>query len=687
MQTGGPRMDKNRPLLIACVFLIVFSVFAICLVNENHFTPIKMQLVGDTIQEVEYEETVHYKVNVINARNSGSVVKLEIENVPKYWNASLDKKVFSLAGNSNTFVILSVSAPSLNAAGSEDLDTTAYIGVRGGNNSIGTITLLGGSATVTRDGSTFSLGTDDEIFSGDVVTTVGSPVIHLSEEKLKLAHGQIKGDIYILLNDATVGFLLKNKKVYLSLVSGTISIYKEGEDEETRSTASPISVNLTENDDVSLEFPELQYQSVVEIDLTSNVNTVFFSLGSNEQRANEELKVEVFKGEVEIINDVESMYLEEFAEVRVEKAKPFPESEYLKRRIVKIESNESVEASLSTNNINVLLIKTTRYFPFKAKKIYVIDSNLPDLTVELIGRKYGNFTVSHTAIEENFAKSWFISSLASLDTKDTYIFSPNRMVIKNVEKGRTLDLFITTKNLTSGEVKEFMLKGIKPSGRDISVIVNDWESLDSRTEKPVTISIGGYSVDVSSGTIWDEIEKQFTRLTTPTKVSLNLLKWIAIFLLPILALGAGYRVVIYGKSEEILFDSISIQPKKPRFGESANITAVIRNKGRPIKSKKQTITVKFYDENWLIEEISIDLSKEPFEKGKARKVTAEWLPFFPGKHTLFLTVDRNEKVTDRKTKIVYFAEEESIELGDRQQPIELEFEEISMEFEGVMVYS
>jgi len=232
-----------------------------------------------------------------------------------------------------------------------------------------------------------------------------------------------------------------------------------------------------------------------------------------------------------------------------------------------------------------------------------------------------------------------------------------------------LKLEITIENLSSGDVKEFEIENLETSTGEISFTVNDWENIDNEEKKTVTITKDDEQIDVSDGTSGEEIDKIID--DRQNGGGTNRWIWVLISILSMIILGFGYQLTGIMENGKVLVDSVNVRPDFPIYGEPAFITVIIKNKGKTIENEKYTIIVSFTDENWLVGEMPIGLSDDSFKKGKTREVVMEWKPFFAGKHSLQVNVKVNQKITDKKSKIVHFSEEKPIEISSINEPKEM----------------
>ena len=475
------------------------------------------------------------------------------------------------------FLFASVSTL-LNATGMEDVETGETIQDNGGNNTIGTITILEGNYTVSRYHRTSSRDSEDEILSGHIVTTVGRSIVHLRKVELKFFYTQFTGDIFVLLEDAKVSFTEMNEKIYLAFIRGIVTVYAENGGGNEKNVPSPVTINLAENDLLNWEFPGLDYYAVVELDLTtlevSDEATYFFSvsfieeyliteepedsdndlffLEALESKVKTGLLVEVYDGEVEVKNERDSVIVQKYEKVIAEDFNTITHPTHVERLVVALKSNDpgrtnTVEGLFSANEINVNRIITTHNIPLIGKEVFIVDSALPGLTIEMNARKYGNYIVSFTSTEENLVKSFELSTSVSLTTTDTFVITANKLLLKNMELGKTFDLIISVEDITTGEIKEFRIEDVATSAGEMSFEIIDWEKLDDEEKKSVIVSRGEKGIKISAMTTGEEIEKEFRKAGEKEETNLWLL--ILIFSMFILALGVGLQRTIYSQNK------------------------------------------------------------------------------------------------------------------------------------------
>ena len=76
-----------------------------------------------------------------------------------------------------------------------------------------------------------------------------------------------------------------------------------------------------------------------------------------------------------------------------------------------------------------------------------------------------------------------------------------------MEKDKTYNLTIGYEDVRTGKKSEFELVKVRSSEKEQSIVVDDWENLDEKEEKPVKFKEGDKEVPISTGTSGEEIEE------------------------------------------------------------------------------------------------------------------------------------------------------------------------------------
>jgi len=129
--------------------------------------------------------------------------------------------------------------------------------------------------------------------------------------------------------------------------------------------------------------------------------------------------------------------------------------------------------------------------------------------------------------------------------------------------------------------------------------------------------------------------------------------WIVIVVVigGVLAVGGYWFFLLAKKGGELTVEEVIVDPEEPEMGETAEITAFIKNEGKDLDSE-HNVVVSFYEDYEPIGEQTIDLSEGEFESGDTREVTMEWEPSSPGPHTINVAVDVDNEESDVGSKDV-----------------------------------
>jgi len=488
---------KATFITLTTMVLLLFAGYSVFLFSNVTTNTIELTVVGEDMKIIEPGETARYPIKIENKGSVDAEVKLKPFNTPEGWTAELSSDEEWIDARDAKMVFLSVTAPS---SPTRSMARVAEIGVRAGNVTIGTITILKGSATLTRDGDTTALGSGDDILSGDIVSTSGESVIAIDPNKLINASTTYTDNIYVLLSDATVGFLRWQDTAYMVVISGEVSIWVPGGGGIGRAPPQSPVINLSEMGLIDTEFPDLEYNVVMEFG--SFDESSFFHLDVNEDNTT----VEVFEGEVTVGTEESTRALTKFEQTTAVRTVEVPEPQAVRRSIISLESDDSVKGVVESQGRNVLDLPDVHYMPMENVEFYVTPV-LPELTVDLDGMKEGEYTVDITQITNFTGKTFGVRTTATENTTDDLIFEEETLKFKEMEKDKTYNLTIRYEDATTGEESEFEVVEVKTSEKEQSVAVDDWEKLDETEEKPVTFAEGDKKVKVKEGATGEEIEE------------------------------------------------------------------------------------------------------------------------------------------------------------------------------------
>jgi len=651
-------LRNNKTLCLVTVTLLLTTIFALYYLQDEVPADLRMTVFGGKIKEVDYDESVSYTINVRNVGEESKHVHLQVGSVPEHWDAALDKEDLTLPGRSSDVVILTVTAPPKGLARSRSLAQVAEVGVRAGNVTIGTITILKGTATLTRDGKDSSLKSGDEILSGDIISTTGESVIAIDPKKLINNSKTYTGNIYVLLSDATVGFLRYQDTAYMTFISGEVTIWVPGGGGGGRAPSAIPVINLSENELVDTELPDHEYNAIMEFG--SLEEHAFFHVNITE----EETTVEVFDGKLVIGNDVANQSLNKFEQTTTTRSTPIPAAWPVERTIISLETNDSVERVVESQGTNVLELDNVYYAPMGDREYYITPL-LPEITIDLLGKSEGEYTVTITQITRYTKKTFGVRSTVSLNTTDDLIYEDETLKFVDMERDKTYDIIIVYENATSGEELEFKVNDVKTSGDEQSIAVDDWKKLDEAEEKPVTFTEGKTEVRVGEGTTGEEIEELIEKEEKKDEE----FPWLAIGIVAILviflagaAIYLGNLPILMGKKKGFIILSCEVIPESPTVGETAELTAILRNDGTAIAANEHEVLVTFFDEFDSIDEL--DLSDTDFATSEEIKLpVVTWKPEKSGERsiTAVLEIDGTEVEEHSFTVVV---DDEKEELTD-----------------------
>jgi len=646
--------QKTKAMTLTTMIMLLVVVISLFPLSNVTNQVVGMKVIGESVKLVEAGESAKYPIEVENKGPVDARVELATFGVPAGWEAHLSDESMTLLPGETGLVFLSVSAPSTPA---EEEAQVAGIGVRANDNvTIGTITILRGSATLTRGGVESALKTGDEIRSGDLIENTGESIIALDPNKLVNATDRYEGIIYVLLSDATVGFFRVGDTAYMTFVSGEVTIWVPGGGGGRSRDPPPNPViNLTQLEILNLEFPDLEYQGFMEFgDLDTHS---FFHLNVEEENTT----VEVFEGGVDVGTNATTRTLDEFEQTTMVRTEPVPEPTPVQRAIITLESEGSVEASVESQGVNVLDLPDVHYMPTDELQLFVTPV-LPEITVDLEGKKDGEYTVDITQITDFTQKKFEVKSTATEDTTDDLIFEDETLKFEDMEEDKTYNLTISYEDSKTGEESQFEVVEVKTSDEDQSIAVDDWEKLDEDEEKPVTFKEGDTEVKVSEGTTGEELEKQIEEERKEEEFP-----WLVVgvvTLLVILLVGAaaylGYIPILVAKKKGLIVLRCELSPESPVLGEETEMVAILRNDGDTVKADEHTILVTFFDEFDPIDEL--DVSDTEFASGEELTLPAvTWTPEKTGERpiTVVIEIDGTE-VEEHSFTVVVKGEKEEL---------------------------
>ncbi len=619
---------RTKVISVSILLLVlVSSLFFLSNVGDEKF---QLAHLGDSVQMIKAGETASYPIEVENSGPVEATAKLETIQVPQGWEASLSDSTLTLHAGELGLVFLSVTAPS---SYSEEQVRTANVRVRAtGNVTIGTITILDGSATLLRGGESSSLNNGDEIQSGDIVENEGESLIVLDPQKLINDSESYEGDIYILMSNAKIGFLRQDDTAYLTVMKGdvTISVPSGGGGGGRNAPGHP-QIDLSASPLIDSQFPGQEYDAVIE--LGSFDQSSFFHLGLEEN----ETTVELFEGSLDVRNDENTRTMEEFQEASA-KRRGVIATKPVERTIITLESNGSVATnSITSGGEDVLAMPAVYHLPTAERQIFVTPK-LPEITLDLQGNKDGEYAIEISQLENQTKKSFFIRTTASKDTTDNLIIEDRSLKLEEMEKDKTYDVVIVYTNTTSGEISEFEVKDVKTSDKDQELAVDDWEKLAKTEEETITFVQGDQRTTISNGTTGEQIVEQLDKEDE--------FPW-GWLIAGILSLG----LLIFGIGIHLGYLPIQVPPKKglvvvkcetkpviSRQGEEAELVVALRNEGESLKGGEHSILLSIFDDFDPIDEV--DVSGTDFEAECELELPGvKWTPEAAGERNIIIVIE------------------------------------------------
>jgi len=647
MRKFRKRVDQKTKFLTLMMVLVLLVLTGSLFFLSNVTNPvIELNIIGENVKFVQSGETARYPIEVENKGPVEAQVRLETLDVPGGWEAMLSHEKITLRSGEVGLVFLSVVPPSTD---SNELARVAEIGVRApGNITIGTITILRGTAMLTRDGETSALGFGDDILSGDIVSTTGESVIAIDPSTLINNSQTYTGIIYVLLSDATVGFLRWHDTAYMTFISGEVTIWIPGGGGGGRGRAPPAApvINLSEMPLIDTEFPDHEYNVVMEFGSLEEHSFFFLNV------TGDATTVEVFGGEVAVGSRTSTRSLKKFEQTTAVRTVEVPEPLAVRRTIITQKSNGSVKGVVESQGTNVLDLPDVHYMPTEEMDFYVTPL-LPEITIDLDGLKDGEYTVNVTQIEDFTGKTFGVETTATENTTDDLVFEDEALKFRNMEEGKTYDLTVGYENTKTGEESQFEIVEVKSSEEEQSIAVDDWEKLDE-DDGELRFKQGDKEVKVKDGATGEDIENSLEGEEKEEKFP-----WFAVgvvALLVLIVIGAtaylGYLPMVFvRKTRKLIVLSCNVSPTSPTVGEKTEIMTVLRNEEIVLKANEHKIVVAFFDEFTLIGEL--DVSDKDFESEKDIELpVCEWIPEKSGERPITVVIEIDDEEVEEYSFMV-----------------------------------
>ncbi len=548
---SGRKKGDARKRLLAAILSLVFFLSAV--ITAMNFLPpasapeISMTILSESVQEVGYGESAVYTIVVENIADKGvDLFELDISGVPTSWEAELSENPIDIPAHSFEEISLTVTAPTMKAAAEAEMnggiDHVAAIGVRGGNDTIGTITILStGSATVKRNGTTEALDSEGDIYSGDVVTVSGSAIISIDPSKLINNSVTYDGDIFILLSDAVIGFLKREDTAYMTVFNGEVSVWipgggggggVRGSDAPGVRGPSSLGINLSGNALLDEAFPGMDINAIIEFNKPPVEESLFFLDVTGEGTT-----VEVFKGEIEITNDDESIILEKYEQVTAGETEEIPDPGRVRAVVLEIETDGTSKEVIEVRGENILDVNDTISMPdMDGRSIYIIhteEEENPEVRVTQRGTTgKGEYRTRYTSIDEYSTRSFQFSSSSTAGVDDIISIAEDMITVESEDVDKVYNLSIAYREVGE-EPETFVITGVEISEEEQTIEVEDWSNLTGESDT-VTFSEGDFTVPLDNGQSGDELlDKIEAKKTNEKKKEIPVFLWIGMAIVTI----------------------------------------------------------------------------------------------------------------------------------------------------------
>jgi len=477
---------------------------------------VRMTVLGSSVREVGYGESAVYQIDVRNRAQGNGLLELELTDLPSCWEVTLSKRFVNLEANGHEKISLTVTAPTMEAAAEAqrngDMEWVAAVGLRGGNETIGTTTFLRGSLDLLREGKTTTYHSGEEPFpvkSGDILNVTGHAWINLDVSQLFTDYGLYNGTVTVGLNNATVGFLGVFDTAYMWISRGGAVVYKPGGGGGGVRGESNWTMHIGRDEEVDSGFPDQEYSSV----LRFGPNAGEALIGMNVDRSGNP-RAAVYDGELTVQNDVGSTTtLEAMETVNGTHDEPLskgPMTAYM----VEVEADGSASETIEVGSRNIFDLEDAHILMGAGgRNIYIIPSARDEslaVTGTIQGSDQGNYRMRFSSMEDYSVRSFEFSSSSTADTHDIITMSEDMVTLESAEEGKTYDLSIRySDRLTDGVT--FNLSGVETSRDAQKIDVEDWESLDESDGTPVSFTQGKITVPLQNGDDGDTIKTKIQK--------------------------------------------------------------------------------------------------------------------------------------------------------------------------------
>jgi len=552
----GPRLAAA---LVSGILVMAALVSLVALLPPVSAPEVRMRVLGgDSIREVGYGESTVYNIVVENTgEGKTGLIELGLTDVPAYWNVHLSDRAVSLAANSYEIVDLVVTAPSAGTAAAlasrGGLDHVASVGVRGGNFTLGTVTVLKGSLELLRDGNVTTLLSTNEPFmveSGDVLTAVGFATVHV--DLSLFFNGSEAGSIYVGLHSAVVGFWREEDTAFMWVLEGGVALLGSGGSGgaagvRNGQTTPGWALDIGRSSALDNALPDREYNAV--LSFGPGPQETFISMDVEDTGKTD---VAIFRGILRVENDLENATLTDLESMQVAPAGPLPEEPAPVRAVVvELEHGSSTEETILAGAENVYNLEDANLLiGVENRTVYIVPTAgqaAQDITITHRGNAPGEYRTSCSFLAGFTNRSFIFSTTSTSGTKDTLIVSGDVLELTSEERGKTYDLSITYLEKGMDE-KKFEIRKIRTSKEKQRIGVNNWGGLTD-AEDAVVFTEGDITVSLENGEDGDSLREKLDEEkggkeddTTPDpwiKLMVFLLSILILLLVAIIIISSG----------------------------------------------------------------------------------------------------------------------------------------------------
>jgi hypothetical protein len=537
---------------------------------------LRMTVLGDSIREVGFGESGEYRIGVSNIGDETTrLIQLKLTGIPEHWNAELSHEFISIPAKSTKTIRLTVTAPTMEAAAEAErtggLMNVASVDVRGGNVTVGTVTVLKGTLELQREGDVEIIGEDDgpyTVEAGDVLTARGFAMVVVDTASMFSSPGENYGKIYIGLHDATVGFWVSGGTGFMWILDGQVVVL--GTDpEDTRSgdfgppdgtdelqelaDSGPIAGTRGENDGWTLHIGR---NLALDTSLLGLVYNAALSFGPEPGKALFYMNVDVdgttetsvFDGTLWVKNIVDQQEVGSLESSAGVPGSPLPRPWAALATIIDIESGTDSEEIVEFNGMNVFDIEDAHILiDANNRDIYIIPGFTRDsanISVSYEGKAPGQHHANYTFIEDFHSYSFAVDSYTSSSSFDTVNLTRDTMEFDSGGEDKNYTVAIFYKD-SGGRKSAFRIHDIITTDGYQRVDVVDWVNL-TRTLGAVTFTqdddkIPNRTVAVENG---EDGESLLQKLTTDLDERDRTLVY---FLTVLTLLCLGMTFILFGK--------------------------------------------------------------------------------------------------------------------------------------------